>query len=95
MKFQDKSFELVNIPIGEFRISINSDKDEIEKLMKELETKEPNSDMASIDDDLKFYGFENFTWLDYMMLTLKYRNIKFTKVFDINNKRISSKSKKD
>ena len=87
--------KLVNIPIGEFRISINSDKDEIEKLVNELETNEPNSDMASIDDDLKFYGFENFTLLDHMMLTLKYRNIKFTKVFDINNKEFLLNLKKD
>lgn len=33
------------------------------------------------------------TLLNYMMLITKYRNIKFTKVFDINNNEILLKNK--
>jgi len=90
MKFTDKSFELINIPIKAFYISIKSDQSETEKLISELD-----SNVEQIDDELKFYDLGDFTLLDYMMLALRYRNIRFTKVFDINDNEILLNLKKD
>lgn len=90
MKFTDKNFELVNIPIKAFYISIKSEQDEIEKLIGELD-----SNVEQIDDELKFYDLDNFTLLDYMMLALRYRKVRFTKVFDINDNEILLNLKKD
>lgn len=89
MKFIDKNFELVNIPIKSFYILMSGDQKEIEKLKNEL----GNSKVEQINDELKFSDFDNFTLLNYMMLITKYRNIKFTKVFDINNNEILLKNK--
>lgn len=89
MKFIDKNFELVNIPIKSFYILMSGDQKEIEKLKNEL----GNSKIEQINDELKFSDFDNFTLLDCMMLITKYRNIKFTKVFDINNNEILLKNK--
>lgn len=90
MKFTDKNFELVNIPIKAFYISIKSDQGEIERLIGELD-----SNVEQIDGELKFYGLDNFTLLDYMMLALRYRKVRFTKVFDINDNEILLNLKKD
>jgi hypothetical protein len=90
MKFTDKNFELINIPIKAFYVSIKSDQSEIEKLVSEL-----NGNVEQIDGELKFYDIDNFTLLDYMMLALRYRNIRFTKVFDINDNEILLNLKKD
>ncbi len=90
MKFTDKNFELVNIPIKVFYISMKSDQSEIKKLISEL-----NSDIEHIDNELKFYDLDNFTLLDYMMLALRYRKIIFTKVFDINDNEILLNLRKD
>lgn len=90
MKFTDKNFELINIPIKAFYISTKSDQSEIERLISEL-----NSNVEQIDEELKFYDLDNFTLLDYMMLALRYRKIRFTKVFDINDNEILLNIKKD
>ncbi len=90
MKFKDKDFELINIPIKEFYISKTSDQNDIEKLIREL-----NANVEQTDSELKFYDFDNFTILEYMTITLKYRKIKFTRVFDINDNEILQNIKKD
>lgn len=90
MKFTDKNFELVNIPIKAFYISSKSDQSEIESLISEL-----NGNVEQIDSELKFYDIDNFTLLDYMMLALRYRKVIFTKVFDINDNEILLNLKKD
>jgi len=90
MKFTDKNFELVNIPIKSFHVSIKSDQSDIERLVSEL-----NGNIEQTDGELKFYDLDNFALLDYMMLTLRYRNIRFTKVFDANDNEILLNLKKD
>lgn len=53
MKFMDKNFKLVNIPIKSFNILMSGDQKEIEKLKKEL----GNSKVEQINDELKFSDF--------------------------------------